>query len=69
MSSKGKVFILDDDELILSMLSKVLKKDGYEVYSETRTDDVVKKIHSWGPNVVLLDIRLPKSSSKSQNVV
>jgi DNA-binding NtrC family response regulator len=62
MTSKGKVFILDDDELILSMLSKVLKKDGYDVYSETRTDDVVKKIHSWGPNVVLLDIRLPKRS-------
>jgi len=62
MSSKGKVFILDDDDLIISMLSKVLKKDGYDVYSETKTEDVVKKIHSWGPNVVLLDIRLPKRS-------
>ncbi len=62
MTVKGKIFILDDDELILSMLSKVLKKDGYEVYSETRTNDVVKKIHSWAPNVVLLDIRLPNRS-------
>ncbi len=60
MSSKGKVFILDDDELILSMLSKVLKKEGYDVRTETTTEDVVKKIRSWFPDVVLLDIRLPK---------
>jgi DNA-binding NtrC family response regulator len=62
MEAKGKIFILDDDELILSMLSKVLKKDGYDVYSLTKTDDVVKKIDAWGPDVVLLDIRLPKRS-------
>ena len=62
MSDKAKVFILDDDELILSMLSKVLKKEGYEVYSETRTDDIINKIRSWSPDLVLLDIRLPKRS-------
>lgn len=62
MSEKGKIFILDDDDLILSMLSKVLKKDGYEVYSEMQTDGVIKKIRSWDPDVVLLDIRLPKRS-------
>ncbi len=60
MSSKGKVFILDDDELILSMLSKVLKKEGYDVRTESKTEDIVKKIRSWLPDVVLLDIRLPK---------
>ncbi|MBI4699513.1 MAG: sigma-54-dependent Fis family transcriptional regulator [Nitrospirae bacterium] len=59
MSTKGKVFILDDDELILSMLSKVLKKEGYEVRAESRTEDVVKKMRAWSPDIVLLDIRLP----------
>ncbi len=60
MSTKGKVFILDDDELILSMLSRVLKKEGYDVHTESTTEEVVKKIRDWLPDVVLLDIRLPK---------
>lgn len=62
MNVKGKIFILDDDDLILSMLTKVLKKDGYEVYAESKTDDIVNKIRSWLPDVVLLDIRLPNRS-------
>ncbi|HBH62465.1 MAG TPA: sigma-54-dependent Fis family transcriptional regulator [Nitrospiraceae bacterium] len=60
MKSKGKVFILDDDDLILSMLSKVLTMDGYEVSPESTTDDIINKIRSFQPDVVLLDIRLPK---------
>lgn len=62
MKSKGKIFMLDDDELILTMLSKVLKRDGYDIYSESKTDNIVSKIKSWSPDVVLLDIRLPDRS-------
>jgi len=57
-----KVFMLDDDELILSMLSRVLKKAGFEVLSESRTEGVVNKIKAWSPDVILLDIRLPDRS-------
>ncbi len=60
MKSKGKVFILDDDGLILSMLSKVLKNEGYNVHTESDTDDIVNKVRDWQPDVMLLDIRLPK---------
>lgn len=60
MSKTAKIFILDDDELILSMLSKVLKKEGYEVYAESGTTDIVNKIRLFSPDVVLLDIMLPK---------
>jgi DNA-binding NtrC family response regulator len=59
MKSKGKVFLLDDDELIVSVLSKALKKEGYELQAETTTDGVVTKIKSWEPDVVLLDISMP----------
>ncbi|TFG60187.1 MAG: response regulator transcription factor, partial [Deltaproteobacteria bacterium] len=31
MSAKGRVFLLDDDQLIVSMLARALKKEGYEV--------------------------------------
>ena len=33
MKSKGKVFLLDDDELIVSVLSRALKKEGYEMFA------------------------------------
>jgi DNA-binding NtrC family response regulator len=62
MKSKGKVFLLDDEDLIVSVLSKALKKEGYDVYAETETDDVINKIKSWGPDVILLDIRMPDRS-------
>jgi DNA-binding NtrC family response regulator len=58
----GKIFLLDDDELIVSMLSRALKKDGYEIKSELATDGVVNKIRSWSPDVVMLDINMPEQS-------
>ena len=60
MKSKGKIFLLDDEEIIASMLARSLKKDGYKVSLETRTDDVVNKIKSWDPDIVILDIGMPE---------
>jgi DNA-binding NtrC family response regulator len=62
MKRKGRVFLLDDDELILSMLTRMLERDGYEVHPESKTDNVINKIKFWSPDVVLLDIRLPEQS-------
>ena len=59
MKSKGKVFLLDDEELIVSVLAKSLKSEGYEVYPETETNGVIEKIKSWDPDVLLMDIRMP----------
>jgi DNA-binding NtrC family response regulator len=62
MKKKEKIFLVDDDELIISMLSRVLKTGGYEVRTATSADGIVAKIKSWGPDVVLLDIRLADRS-------
>jgi DNA-binding NtrC family response regulator len=62
MSNRGKVFILDDDELIVSTLSWALTNDGYEVSGETNTEKIVDKIRLSAPDVVLLDISLPGMS-------
>jgi DNA-binding NtrC family response regulator len=63
MSIKGRLFLLDDDELISSMLARSLKKAGYEVQSETSTDDIINKIASWVPDLILLDIHLDDDQS------
>jgi len=58
MKTKGRIFLVDDDELINSMLTKMLKNSGYEVRAATSAVEVVKKIRSWSTDVVLLDIRI-----------
>jgi len=63
MTIKGRVFLLDDDELISSMLKRSLRSEGYEVHSENTTDDILDKIATWCPDVVLLDINLDESKS------
>ncbi len=57
----ARIFILDDDELITSMLSKLLQNEGYEVRTETETfRNITQQIESWSPDVILLDILLPE---------
>jgi DNA-binding NtrC family response regulator len=62
MKSKQKIYLVDDDELIISMLSRVLKSNGYEVRTANNADGIVSKIKSWNPAVVLLDIRIADQS-------
>ncbi|NIO16112.1 MAG: response regulator [Deltaproteobacteria bacterium] len=59
MKSKGRVFILDDDELIVTMIARSLKKSGFQVQSETTTENIIDKIAESYPDVILLDISLP----------
>ncbi|MBP2676370.1 MAG: two component, sigma54 specific, transcriptional regulator, Fis family [Deltaproteobacteria bacterium] len=59
MKTRGKIFLLDDDELIVSMLERALKGDGYEVRAESDPEGVLDRIRAFSPDVVLLDIKLP----------
>ena len=62
MKSPAKIYLVDDDELILSMLLRALEREGYEVRTETSGVGIVEKIRSWHPDVILLDINLPGRS-------
>jgi len=62
MKDQQKIYLIDDDELIVSMLSRVLKSNGYDVRAATSAEGIVNKIKSWSPAVVLLDIRIADQS-------
>jgi len=62
MKAKDRILIVDDDELIGSMLSRSLKSGGYEVRVETRSDGIIGKIKTWFPDIVILDNNLPGQS-------
>jgi DNA-binding NtrC family response regulator len=59
MKTRGRVFLLDDDDLIVSMIARSLKGEGYEVQAETDPHGVVDKIRPFAPDVVMLDLKLP----------
>jgi len=60
MKKREKIALIDDDALIVSILSRTLKKENYEIFSESEEfGDVVNAILTYAPDVVLLDIRLP----------
>jgi DNA-binding NtrC family response regulator len=59
MKRLGRVFLVDDDELILAMLSRTLEREGYEVRTDPGETDLPEKIIPWHPDVVLLDVNLP----------
>jgi len=58
MKIKGRIFLLDDDELIITMLSRALRKEGFETQLQTTGQDVIENIEAWHPDLVMLDIHL-----------
>ncbi len=59
MRGRGRVFLLDDDDLIVSMLARALKGQGYEVFTETSPDGALERIRRLAPDLAMLDIKLP----------
>lgn len=62
MSEKGsiKVLIVEDDNFLLSMYSTKLKKDNFQVVMAEDGEKGVKQATQEKPDIILLDIVLPK---------
>lgn len=58
MQKKARIFLLDDDELIITMLARALHKAGYETHLLNSSEQAVEKICAWQPHALLLDIDL-----------
>jgi CheY-like chemotaxis protein len=55
-----KVLLVEDDESLRNLYSKVLKDNKYEVETAVDGEDSFIKIDSFKPNVIILDIEMPK---------
>lgn len=56
-----KVFIVEDDPILLKMYSKKFEKDGFQVDTAADGQEAIDKLSQGeAPNAVLLDIMLPK---------
>lgn len=62
MKTKGRIYIVDDDELIVTMISRMLNEEGYSVKSECSDfHNIVSSIKNFSTELLILDISLPGS--------
>ncbi len=55
----SKILIVDDEKDILDLLSKVFKKNGYEIDTARDGIEALDKAKSFKPALILTDIKLP----------
>ncbi len=57
-----KVLIVDDELNIVTALEFLLQKSGYEVMTAQNGDEALQRVESFGPDLVLLDVMMPRIS-------
>ncbi len=59
-----KVLIVDDDEAIVDAITILLEDTGYQVESTFNGEETFQKIHSFKPDILLLDVLISGSDGR-----
>ncbi|MDD5583895.1 MAG: response regulator [Candidatus Omnitrophica bacterium] len=59
MPEKKRIFIADDDQVVLDSLQKLLAISGFEVAVSLTSKGMVEAIKSFHPHLILLDLLMP----------
>ena len=54
------VLIVDDDDSVRELIEFVVKKEGFRVEKAADGEEALKKARAAGPDLILLDLMLPK---------
>jgi len=57
-----KILVVDDEPNVIRSLTFVLEKEGYDVSSATNGEGAMAKIQESKPNLMLLDVMMPKKN-------
>jgi CheY-like chemotaxis protein len=58
----AKVLIVEDDEVLRDLYREIFEREEYSVETAINGEDGMEKIKSFKPDIVLLDIVMPKMS-------
>lgn len=61
----GKILIADDDPAVVETLKAILERSDYDVDSASNGEECIKKILLDKPDLLLLDIMMPKMDGYS----
>ncbi len=53
------ILVVDDNEINLKLISKILELSGYEVATARNGRDAIKKVQDRSPDLALLDVMMP----------
>lgn len=56
---KKRILLVEDETSIIELLTLVLAREGYEVYTCQSGRDAVAKIKELRPHLIILDVMLP----------
>jgi len=59
MGNRARILVVDDDESIRRVLSRILEDEGYSVSTAKNGNEAIKKLSAEFYNLALIDIRLP----------
>ena len=59
MTGSKKILVIDDDQAILRVFTRVLNRKGYDVATAETGNDARKKLESEVFDAALIDVRLP----------
>ncbi len=58
---RGRIFVVDDDRIILDSLGEFLRLEGYEVDGAVNVPDTLEALSRTPYNVVITDVNMPES--------
>ncbi len=59
-----KIFVVDDEPMIVDVLQAYLEREGYHVYSANNGTEALKQIKLCKPDFIILDLMLPDISGE-----
>ena len=62
MSASHRIVMIDDSEIQLAVVSKVLEEAGFEVRAVSSLRRFVNAVMDWKPNLIVTDLYMPEMS-------
>jgi two-component system alkaline phosphatase synthesis response regulator PhoP len=62
MDNGKKILLVDDEPNVVKSLAFVLRKEGYDVSSAANGEDAMTMIQESKPNLMFLDVMMPKKN-------
>ncbi len=59
MSQKINILVVDDEQIILDSIRKLLRKEDYKIFTVSSVNDGLEKIKNTDINIVLTDLMMP----------
>jgi YesN/AraC family two-component response regulator len=56
---RGKILVLDDEQIVLDSVTRILQEENYEVKTCRRGEDAVEMLKEGGYDILITDLKMP----------